>query len=169
MRARGSLSEKSICLHRLTSPPASSLAAHNVMSGNKGRDTTIELSLRRALWKSGVRGYRVNWRIGRRRIDICYPRRKVVIFVHGCFWHKCPSCRLATPKSHADYWSSKLAQNQLRDKLTRQDLEKNEWRVLEVWEHEIETNLQAIVARVIKTLRLREGLSAGGPQIQSHV
>ncbi len=52
------------------------------------------------------------------------------------------------PKSHTDYWTAKLAQNRLRDWLTRQDLESEGWTVLEVWEHEIDDELDECVARV---------------------
>ncbi len=129
-------------------PAASSEIVHRVMSANKGRDTKVERLLRLALYKSGLRGYRVNWKIGTRHVDICYPRRRIVVYVHGCFWHDCPECSLEVPKSHSDYWKAKFAQNRLRDELARETLKADGWGVLEIWEHEIRTDLAGCVRRV---------------------
>jgi DNA mismatch endonuclease (patch repair protein) len=140
-------------LRRINPPAASSVSARRVMSANRGTNTRIEMTLRRALWKSNLRGYRVNWRMGPRRADICYPRKKIVVLVHGCFWHKCAKCSLHLPRSNRGYWSAKLAQNQYRDRLTRESLEASGWQVVEVWEHEIIGNLSRCVTKVSDLVR----------------
>jgi DNA mismatch endonuclease (patch repair protein) len=149
-------------LKRIKPPPASSPSVRRVMSANRGTGTGIEITLRKALWRASVRGYRVDWRIGRRRTDICFPRLRIAVFVHGCFWHMCSTCRPKLPKSHSDYWSAKLAQNRYRDQLTRNSLQGTGWTVLEIWEHEIAGNLAECVERVRDSIRLVEGLSLQG-------
>src|SRR3546814_9548325 len=70
-------------------------------------------------------------------LPIFFPRLRKVIFVHGCFWHQHPGCRLArTPKSRLDYWLPKLRRNQERDAAARQALADRGWSVLVLWECE---------------------------------
>lgn len=74
------------------------------------------------------------------RPDLVFPRHHVVIFIHGCFWHRHsdPACRLARlPKSRLDFWAPKLTANQIRDERNQQELARLGWRVLVVWECEL--------------------------------
>lgn len=87
-----------------------------VMSANKGKNTKPELSLRRALRQTGIRGYRLNWKKAPGRPDIAFPGRKIAIFVNGCFWHRCPYCHPGFPKSHRSLWRRKFVDNKRRDK-----------------------------------------------------
>ena len=73
------------------------------MKGNKGRGTKPELAVRKALREAGYPGYRLNWKGAPGHPDICYPGRRVAVFVNGCFWHQCPVCRPPLPKHNADY------------------------------------------------------------------
>ena len=124
----------------LKSPPASSEAARNTMLANRGKDTQPELSVRRMRREAGHPGYRLHWRIndeGGRYIcrpDIAYPGRKVAIFVHGCFWHRCPRCALGLPKSNTDYWSEKFERNVERDRAKEAALLERGWEVQTIWE-----------------------------------
>jgi DNA mismatch endonuclease (patch repair protein) len=69
--------------------------------------------------------------------DLVFPRLRKVIFVHGCFWHQHPGCRLARlPKSRQEYWLPKLQRNQERDARARTELVNLGWEVLVVWECE---------------------------------
>ena len=101
----------------LEAPPASSPAVHNVMIANTSKDTKPELRVRRMLREAGYPGYRLHWRIDDEegkyvcRPDITYPGRKLAIFVHGCFWHRCPTCNLGLPKTNIDYWREKFERN----------------------------------------------------------
>ncbi|MDE3193522.1 MAG: very short patch repair endonuclease, partial [Chloroflexota bacterium] len=63
------------------------------MVGNVGKGTKPELALRRLLSAAGARGYRLNARAEGIRPDLVWAGRKVAVFVHGCFWHRCPTCR----------------------------------------------------------------------------
>ena len=69
--------------------------------------------------------------------DLVFRRRKRVIFVHGCFWHRHPdpSCKIARlPKSREEFWLVKLTRNRERDDAQIEALENMGWRVLTIWE-----------------------------------
>jgi len=129
-------------------PPPSSEAAHNVMVANRGRDTKPGLLLRRALSKSGIHGFRVNYRIGTTRVDVAFPSKWVAVAVRGCWWHRCPVCRLGVPNTHTGFWERKFALNVERDARVRESLRRDGWTLLEFWEHEVERDLPGCVERV---------------------
>ena len=105
-----------------------------VMRRVRGRDTAPELVVRRALTRLGAR-YRLHRKDLPGRPDIVLPGRRLVIFVHGCFWHGHDCARGArVPKANRDYWLGKVARNRARDALHRARLEAMGWRVLVVWE-----------------------------------
>ena len=124
-------------------PSASSPAVHNVMVANKSTNTGPELVVRRLLRTAGFPGYRLHWRIDEEegryicRPDISFPGRKVAVFVHGCFWHRCPKCNMDLPKSNVDYWSNKFEKNVERDRKKESSLRGIGWRVHTIWECEL--------------------------------
>jgi DNA mismatch endonuclease (patch repair protein) len=104
------------------------------MSAIKGTDTKPELILRKSLWSLGFR-YRVGHKLPGKP-DLVFVSRKSVIFVDGCFWHRCPD-HFRMPKSNREFWEKKIARNVNRDKNVTAQLEALGWRVLRVWEHDI--------------------------------
>jgi len=70
--------------------------------------------------------------------DLIFPRRRAVIFVHGCFWHG-HQCRRGAriPKTNTDYWTVKIRRNMVRDEDHRARLEVAGWRTLILWECEL--------------------------------
>lgn len=108
------------------------------MQANRRRDTKPELLLRSALHRAGFR-YRCDLRIdlpgGRVRPDIVFTRRKVAVFVDGCFWHCCPE-HGSQPAVNQGYWSPKLAGNVARDARNTKLLSDAGWVVVRIWEHE---------------------------------
>jgi DNA mismatch endonuclease (patch repair protein) len=124
----------------LVSPPASSANARATMRANKGKNTKPELIVRKMLRDAGHPGYRLHWKIRDKagrvicKPDICYPGKKIAIFVHGCFWHRCPNCNPPMPKKNRDYWLAKFEDNVARDRLNEQQLRANGWVVLTIWE-----------------------------------
>jgi DNA mismatch endonuclease (patch repair protein) len=107
------------------------------MQANRRRDTQPELALRSLLHSRGLR-YRVDFRpiAGiRNKADIVFTRRRVAVFIDGCFWHGCPEHYFAS-KTNVDYWEPKIEQNRLRDNAVTSALEEAGWRVIRVWEHE---------------------------------
>ncbi len=123
------------------------------MQGNRSRDTTPELALRRALHAKGLR-YRVcaqplpNLR---RKIDIVFRPARVAVEVYGCFWHGCPQHH-RQPTANNEYWREKIARNMDRDRLTYQALEDAGWLLIVVWEHEA---VDAAARRIAELVRAR--------------
>lgn len=129
-------------------PIPESKVTSKVMSANKGKDTKPELAMRRALREMGVPGYRLHWKKAPGRPDIAYPGRKVAIFIHGCFWHRCPYCNLPMPKSHTEFWVKKFKKNKERDRKKIKALESDGWKVIVVWECEIKEDVLGCAERV---------------------
>lgn len=115
---------------------ASDPAVSRRMSRQRRRDTEPEVALRRELFRRGYR-FRVDLAVvgRRRRVDIAFTRRKVAVFVDGCFWHSCP-VHATIPNSNRDWWVEKLAANVRRDRESDRQLEQLGWIVVRVWEHE---------------------------------
>ena len=133
-------------------PPASSLATHNVMVSNRGRNTGLELKLRQALWAAGIRGFRVGYLVGRTNVDVAFPARRVAVLVNGCFWHHCPVCDYPVPMTHSRFWEKKFALTRLRDARVRHSLNLMGWRLVELWEHQIRDDPDRCVRRVVGAL-----------------
>ena len=111
-----------------------SVATHHVMQADKSKDTKPELVVRHELRVRGLSGYRLHWKKAAGRPDICYPGRKVAVFVQGCYWHRCPYCALPLPKSNVDFWERKFARNRARDERDQRLLVEDGWTVAVVWE-----------------------------------
>jgi len=132
-------------------PHPSSQAATKVMSANRRVDTKPEMSLRSALHRRGHRFFK-----DRRidvgvtvRPDIVFPRKKVAVFVDGCFWHWCPQHGNVPGGPNASYWQEKLQRNVERDRRDDEALAGAGWVVVRVWEHQ---TLGSCVAQVEETL-----------------
>ncbi|WP_092129826.1 very short patch repair endonuclease [Polaromonas sp. YR568] len=105
-----------------------------MMSGIKGKNTKPELIIRKALFAAGYR-FRLHRKDLPGRPDIVLPKRRIAIFVHGCFWHLHQNCSLSKlPATRADFWKKKLEGNVYRDEQAIYALQKMGWRVLTVWE-----------------------------------
>lgn len=122
-----------------------------LMSRIQGKNTTPEISLRRAAWALGLR-YRLHRRIGKTRPDLVFVGAKVAVFVDGCFWHGCPLHRVM-PKNNREFWKKKLGRNVQRDAEDTQALTAAGWRVLRFWEHEIEESAEACARKIAKHVR----------------
>ncbi|MDR3506345.1 MAG: DNA mismatch endonuclease Vsr [Caulobacteraceae bacterium] len=125
-------------------PPAKRSA---VMARVKGKNTGPELTVRRTLWRLGAR-YRLHRRDLPGAPDIVLPGRRLVIFVHGCFWHGHDCARGARiPKANRDYWLAKVGRNRARDIENRTRLEALGWRVEVIWECDLK-DAAALEARL---------------------
>ena len=127
-----------------------------VMRAVKSGDTTPELIVRRLIHALGYR-YRLHGSDLPGKPDIVLPRLGKAVFVHGCFWHRCPRCNLANPKAHSEFWERKFALNVERDARKRAQLEAAGWLVLEVWECDVRDRLAESVERVAEALASRPG------------
>ena len=104
------------------------------MSSIRGKDTKPELFLRKTLWSMGIRGYRIHWKKVPGSPDIAFIRKKIAIFVNGCYWHRCPICKLSLPKTHSDFWLKKFEKNIERDNIKIHQLEMIGWKTIIIWE-----------------------------------
>lgn len=121
-----------------------------MMAGIKGRDTKPEMLLRHALHARGVR-YRLHSKLLPGRPDLIFRRYRVVIFVHGCFWHRHAGCRYCTtPKSNPEFWDRKFSANVTRDANAADRILQAGWRVGIVWECALrrQDQVEAVVAEV---------------------
>ena len=124
-----------------------------IMSSIHGKDTKPEMLLRKALHKRGFRySLRSYFPEIRCHPDMVMDSRGTVIFVDGCYWHKCPKC-YKEPKSNREYWIPKIERNVQRDRAQDIYLKNNGWKVIRIWEHEIRDDLDRTVARIERRLR----------------
>jgi DNA mismatch endonuclease (patch repair protein) len=125
------------------------------MRATPQRDTVPELALRRAVHALGLR-YRVDTAplksMPRRRADLVFSSARVAVFMDGCFWHGCP-LHGETPLANREWWTQKIRRNRMRDLETAQELEREGWAVIRVWEHE---EMQVAALRILETVRLRK-------------
>lgn len=121
-----------------------------IMASVGQRNTGPELKLRKALHKQGFR-YTLNVSGLPGRPDLVFPKRRKVIFVHGCFWHS-HSCRWGrSPKSRPGYWLPKLLGNKQRDRRTIRAVRALGWDALVVWQCQLR-NYDRLLPRVARFL-----------------
>jgi DNA mismatch endonuclease (patch repair protein) len=124
-----------------------------LMSRVRGKNTTPELTVRKAAHSLGLR-----FRLHRRDLpgtpDLVFPKWKTVIFVHGCFWHRHVGCAKASvPKTRVCYWTEKFRHNVKRDRRNQKLLRDTGWSVLTVWECEAK-NPKHLAAKIAETFGL---------------
>lgn len=108
-----------------------------MMSKVRSKDSVAEKKVRSALHASGYR-----FRLHRKDLpgtpDIVLPKLRLIILVHGCFWHRHDGCsKASTPKSNREFWEKKFSENIARDIRTKSALETLGWRVVVTWECEV--------------------------------
>ncbi|RON24082.1 very short patch repair endonuclease [Pseudomonas lini] len=108
-----------------------------LMAQIKGKNTKPELIIRSLCHEMGLR-----FRLHRKDLpgtpDLVFPRYRLCIFVHGCFWHRHIGCKYShTPKSRHEFWSKKFNSNATRDEQSINKLKLMDWRVEVIWECEL--------------------------------
>lgn len=117
------------------------------MSRIRGKDTSIEILVRKYLFSQGFR-YRKNVKTLPGKPDIVLPKYHAVIFVHGCFWHRHPGCKYAyTPKTRVEFWQEKFDKNVQNDSLHREELIAAGWRVFIIWECQLRGDQKELTLR----------------------
>lgn len=127
------------------------------MSAVRSKDTQPELIVRKLAHKLGYR-----FRLYRKDLpgkpDLVFPKYRVCIFLHGCFWHQHKGCkRSARPKTNTDFWNTKLDKNVERDQRIKKQLEKLGWKVVTIWECQIKNQetLRRIISDALKKNRFK--------------
>ena len=125
------------------------------MSRIKSKDTSIEIILRKAIWKKGIR-YRKNCKDVFGKPDICFKGKKVAIFCDSAFWHGKKFLEGEKFKTNKDFWEKKILRNIERDKEVNKKLKEEGWIVLRFWDYEIKKETERCVEKIIETLKKRE-------------
>lgn len=118
--------------------------------------TGPERRLRSALHRVGLR-FRVDYRPVpsiRCTADVVFPKRHVCVFVDGCFWHGCET-HFTVPMKNAEWWAEKIEDNVRRDSAKTQALEQAGWKVVRVWEHDLDTDadVRKVASRIATMVR----------------
>lgn len=149
---------------RARAPKASSAAVRKVMQANVGRVPRIEVVVARVLRAMGLR-----YRTGVRPVSSvrCVPdfvirAPRICVFVDGCFWHGCPR-HFNVPTRNGDWWREKIAANRARDRVQRQRLRRSGWRVVRVWEHDVDDVGGRVARSVVRDLRGAEVAASTPP------
>lgn len=122
-----------------------------IMSSIRGKNTKIEVGVRKALFGLGYR-YRLHPRSLPGRPDIVLPKHNAAIFVNGCFWHG-HDCRLfRLPKTNSAFWRRKITMNRHSDTKALRKLHESGWRTFTVWECCLRGRTEKQVATVIQRL-----------------
>jgi len=137
-------------------PEPTSVGATAIGKANRRVDSKPELRLRSELHRAGLRfrkDHLVRAGSARARVDVCFTRAKVAVFVDGCFWHMCPQ-HFAMPKSNTSYWGPKLEGNVVRDRRIDRALGEHGWTVIRVWEHADAQGAASEIAAVLRSNRV---------------
>lgn len=123
-------------------------AMRQVRSG----DTGPEMFVRKLIHRLGFR-FRLDTKHLPGKPDLIFPKYRVAIFVHGCFWHRHYACVRATvPKTNESYWTGKFDRNVKRDRAVAASLKSIGWKVLTIWECEIRQPLR-LKRRILRFFR----------------
>jgi len=103
-----------------------------MMASVKSKNTAPELSVRKALFRKGLR-YSLHNKSLPGSPDLVFPKYKAVIFIHGCFWHNHDCKHGKIPESNRDFWENKLRGNAVKDAGNIAELQSKGWRVKVIW------------------------------------
>jgi DNA mismatch endonuclease (patch repair protein) len=120
------------------------------MTRVRTRDTAPELALRRSLWRIGIRGWRLHPRRVYGKPDLAWIGRRVAVFVDGAFWHGHPDYYWG---QSGEFWDAKIERNRARDRRVDEELDAAGWRVLRLWDFEVERDPDECARRVAKAVR----------------
>lgn len=112
-------------------------------SGNKSTEKAVRFRMIRA----GVSGWKLCTGALPGKPEFVFEAARVVVFLDGCYWHGCPKCYRA-PTSNSGYWSEKFRRNKDRDKRVGRLLRRDGWKVVRIWEHEIERAPGLVVEKI---------------------
>ncbi len=121
-----------------------------IMSSIRSKNTQPEITVRQLLWARGKR-YRIHNRSVFGNPDISNKKKKVAVFIDGCFWHGCSKC-YQQPRTNTEFWKKKVSDSRRRRKLVISRLRKEGWKTMEVWEHEIKSSSGIIADRIARNL-----------------
>ena len=121
-----------------------------IMAAVKGKgNRSTEWKIRSRLISAGISG----WSLHNKNLfgtpDFTFEKQKVAVFLDGCFWHGCKSCK-NIPTSNRKFWLQKIEQNKKRDRLVNKKLRRMGWKVVRFWEHKIKKNPIGCTEKIIE-------------------
>ncbi len=127
---------------------------HKNMSHIRSKDTSIEMVLRKALWRKGYR-YRKNLKSLPGSPDIAITKYRIAIFCDSEFFHGKDWDELKLRLENGNnsvYWVRKITRNMERDRENERDLASREWTVLRFWGKDILKHTGDCVRAVEETI-----------------
>jgi len=112
-----------------------------VMSRIRSKNTKMENLLAKEMRKAGIKFKRYPKIYGSPDF---LTNKNVTVFIDGCFWHKCP-IHYREPKTKKKFWVSKIESNVMRDKKVNENLKKQGYKVIRVWEHDVKKNIDKCI------------------------
>ncbi len=115
-----------------------------IMAKVRSKNTKPEIEVRRAIHRAGFR-----FRLHRSDLpgnpDVVFPRHRLALFVHGCFWHRHGCKRTTMPATNREFWSEKFRRTVERDQRALKELEEIGWKTAVIWECQLETGINALL------------------------
>jgi len=125
------------------------------MSRIRAKNTGPEVKLRKLLYAEGIR-YRIHYQLPGKP-DIVFTKKKIAVFIDGCFWHKCPVC-FQEPETRKEFWMKKIQSNVNRDEKVNEQLQSEGWTIIRIWEHEVRKKPEDAVKRISDALTEKTNL-----------
>jgi DNA mismatch endonuclease, patch repair protein len=117
------------------------------MAKIRAKNTKPEMFIRSALHRLNFR-YRINYKDIKGHPDLYFTKRKVAIFIHGCYWHRHEDCKFAyIPKTNTDFWNAKFSSNKERDRDVMNSLNSEGIRTLIIWECSVDKMIKDTAMR----------------------
>jgi len=125
-----------------------SITRSRTMSKIRGHNNaTTEKRFRFSLVGHGIKGWAIQPKDIIGKPDIYFNRKKIAVFLDGCFWHGCPKCG-HYPKTNSKFWKTKILRNKERDNEKRRLLKKKGIKVVRYWEHQIINDLDRCISKL---------------------
>lgn len=125
------------------------------MQAVKGKGTKPERRLWAMLAGMGIKGWKKNVDALIGKPDVVFTSQRVVVFIDGCFWHGCPHCRRKLPETNREYWERKIKRNVELAQIHNEQLQRDGWTVVRVWEHEM-ADMTMVGARILRAIGNKE-------------
>ena len=121
-----------------------------IMSSIRSKNTQPEIVIRKLIWSKGKR-YRIHDRTVYGTPDISNRRKKLAVFIDGCFWHGCKKC-CTVPQTNTSFWKKKISNNRKRREKVASKLKFDGWKMMEFWEHEVKEYPSQVAYKISRLL-----------------
>lgn len=123
-----------------------------IMSKVKSKNNkSTELKMIEYFKEIELKGWRRNYKLFGKP-DFTFPKKRVVVFVDGCFWHG-HNCRNLKPKQNKEYWEKKIQKNKERDKLVTETLTQKGWKVYRIWECQLKKKNKKNLMKILEEIK----------------